>query len=453
MPSKRDLASFIGVFRRAAAAVAVLTVAACAGGSAATEGTAGGGDGTPAVLRVPDEHTTVQAAVDAASPGDLVLVSPGTYAESVLVDTDDVTVRGTDRNAVVIDGEGVRSSGVVATADGVRIENLTVRRTMHYGVLVTGMHDDDGPSAHGTDGYERLDPSRFPPVERFAVRHVTAANNGLYGIYAFDARHGAITDSYASGSADSGIYVGQCRECDILVQGNVAERNAVGFENANASDSVVVSGNRFSANRVGMTFLSNYQEAFTPQRAGTVVGNVVTTNTSADSPAHAEGAFGIGIGISGGRHNVLRDNLVAGNPRAGVLLANTEDLAAVGNRVDGSWAGDGVSRNGVDIANVSADRAPARGTCPGAAASTLPENLRAACGTPGPLDGVAPGELPRVQAPPGMSFLEVPAPPPQPGMTDVENVPAPLPSTVTAGIRLPEGVPDADLLAERSGVA
>lgn len=447
MPPKRHLAALFRHFSRTTALASALTLAACAAGPASSD------DKTPGVLHVPGEYETVQAAVDAAAPGELVLIDPGTYPEEVLVTTDDLTIRGTDRNDVVIDGESTRGSGIVATADGVRIENLTVRRTMYYGVLVTGMHDDDGPSAHGLDGYEQLDPEQFPPVERFSIRNVTASNNGLYGIYAFNARHGVIADSYASGSADSGIYVGQCRECDILVTGNVAERNAVGFENANASDSVVVTRNRFSHNRVGMTLLSNYQEAFTPQHGNTVQGNVLTSNDAADSPAHAEGGFGVGVGISGGRDNVLRDNLIAGNPRAGVLLANTEDLAAVGNQIDGAWSAEGLDPNGVDVANISADRAPARSNCAGGRPSTLPENLPAGCETQSPLDAVGTGALPAAEAPPGMSFLKVPEPPPQPGMDDIETVPGPLPATVTGDAELPGGVPDADLLAERSGVA
>ncbi len=246
-----------------------------------------------------------------------------------------------------------------AIADGVRVQNLTVVNHTFNGVLVTGMHDENGPLARNLDGYEPLDPEKFPPLRRFEVTHVTASDNGLYGIYAFNARNGVIRDSYASGSADAGIYVGQCEECDILVQGNVAENNAIGYENANASDSVVIAGNRFAGNRVGLTLLSWYQEAFLPQRQATVVGNLIADNSAAASPAHANGAFGIGIGLSGANGNVFERNLITGNPSAGLQLTSTEDLASTGNR----FSGDRFEHNGVDVADVSSSRAPSADTC------------------------------------------------------------------------------------------
>ncbi len=108
-----------------------------------------------------------------------------------------------------------------------------------------------------------------------------------------------------------------------------------------------------------MTLLSNYQEAFRPQRGNQVVGNLIGDSGSGDSPAQADGGFGTGLGIAGGVDNAISRNRIAGNPRAGVLIADTEDLPATGNRLTDNVYAD----NGVDVANISAERAPATGNC------------------------------------------------------------------------------------------
>ena len=400
------------------------------------------------VILVPQDAATIGEALEQVAENGLVLVSPGTYRETVIVDTPGVTIRGTDRNEVVIDGEGLRPNGVEVIADGVRVQNLTVVNHTFNGVLVTGMHDENGPLARNLDGYEPLDPTKFPPLQRFEVSNVTASNNGLYGIYAFNSHDGVIRDNYASGSADAGFYVGQCEQCDILVQSNVAENNAIGYENANASDSVVVVGNRFTGNRVGLTLLSWYQEAFLPQRSVTVVGNVIADNDSAESPAHVNGAFGIGVGLSGANSNLLERNLIAGNPSTGVQLVNTEDLASTGNRLTDNQFED----NGVDVADVSSDRAPSSDTCITGSAGVvlLPIALEAACGA-ATSPAAEPGSVPTPEAPPGVSFLKVPFGPDQPGMSgDVEQVPDPLPDSVTMPDLDSVPLPDRSLLQDRA---
>ena len=422
--------------RAAIAATVLLALAGCTPPAPATQ----------SLVEVPGDVATISEAVELVSEGGLILVSPGTYKESVTIDKPDVTLRGTDRNGVVIDGEGLRANGVQVITDGVRVQNLTVRNHTFNGVLVTGLHDANGAQAHNLDGYEKLDPEKFPPLQRFEVASVTASNNGLYGIYAFNSQHGVIRDNYTSGSADSGFYVGQCANCDILVEGNVAENNAIGYENANASDSVVIVGNRFTNNRVGLTLLSWYQEAYLPQKAATVVGNLIADNNSDASPAQANGAFGVGVGLSGANANVLTRNYIGGNLSTGVQITNTEDLASVGNRLVDNVFDD----NGVDLADLSAARAASEDTClEGDVASVIPNGFAATCPakTAGGVDASA---LPALEVPPGVSFLKVAAGVDQPQLAgDLDAVPEPLPSAVTMPSLEGVSVPDRSLFADR----
>jgi plastocyanin len=89
--------------------------------------------------RVPEDHRTIQAAVDAARPGDLILVGPGVYREEVKVTVPSLVIRGRDRDRVVIDGEFQRPNGISVTADGVAVENLTVRNARINGLFWTGV--------------------------------------------------------------------------------------------------------------------------------------------------------------------------------------------------------------------------------------------------------------------------------------------------------------------------
>ncbi len=411
------------------------------------------------IIHVPEEVPTLTAAEELAQPGDVIIAAPGTYNEQVEVTTPDITIRGADRNDTIIDGEGIRPYGIVVTVDGVRVENLTVSNATFYGLLFTGLHDESGPQAPTASNYEPWDPEQFPPLQRFLADHVTASNNGLYGIYAFNSQHGAIINSYASGSADSGIYVGQCRDCDILVQDNVAERNAVGFENSNASDSLLVAGNRFSSNRVGLTLLSNYQESFVPQRDNIIVGNVIADNNESDSPAQADGGFGTGIGISGGVGNLIQRNLIAGNSRSGIILDNIEDLPSESN----AFIENELTGNHLDVVNLSAERSPASANCfdPAAGLNTHPEALAdtlvsEVCTAPTSQNGdvsaaqAAATSIPGPEAPRGVSYLSVAKPIMQPQLPP-RNTYTRLSDRIVMPSADDFGLPEPSYLSERTG--
>lgn len=400
-----------------------------------------------AIIAVPKDAPTISAAVAKAKSGDLVLISPGTYRETVNVKTAGITLRGADRNTVILDEQVLRPNGIVVTAPNVTVQNLTVRNATFNGVLITGLSDANGGLARGSDGYSKPDPAKFPPLQGFHVDHVTSYNNGLYGIYAFDAQYGLIENSYASGGADSGLYVGQCKPCHTVVRGNVAERNAVGYEGDNAGPDLIVTGNRFAGNRVGATTGSDYQEAFLPQQSATIVGNVIAANDQARTPKQADGGFGVGFAITGGTLNLVRRNLIAANPTAGLVIASHEDLAPTGNTIDGNV----FTANALDVSY--SPTSPATGNCfeGNSIATAAPAGVTATLSCPAastPAAGVA---APASQAPAGIPFTEVAAPPVLPSLPAPAQPPpswrtGDLPSIDTAAVP----VPAASLLADQS---
>ncbi|MEU5848457.1 right-handed parallel beta-helix repeat-containing protein [Saccharopolyspora shandongensis] len=405
--------------------------------------------GANVTIRVPADAPTISAAVSLAQPGDLVLVAPGVYQESVKITTAQITLRGESRDKVVIDGRLQQPNGIVVAAPGVAVQNLTVENNTQNGVLVTGSAKAVAGLPGTSGGYDTGDePVTF--LKSFLVSHVTATRNGLYGIYAFSAQDGVIEHSYTSGSADSGIYVGQCKPCNIVVRDNVAELNAVGYEGTNASGEMYVVGNRFVGNRVGLTINSDHQEKLLPQRGSVVAGNLVAGNQQAPTPEQADGGWGIGIGIDGGSENQFSRNRIAGNINAGVVITATADLPPDGNQiVENTFVA-----NGIDVGWTFPTATQGRGNCLRAndLRTTVPAQLVTTASCPVPAQSPTPsGTWVMPKAPGGIPFTDVAVPDAQPQFPNATTTGATVVPAVPAVPALPDiasiPLPSASLLA------
>jgi plastocyanin len=265
------------------------------------------------VRRVPQEYPTIQGAVDAALPGDLILISPGVYSEEVVVSTPSLIIRGADRNGVIMDGQFILGNAFMVVADGVAVENMTARHYALNGFFWTG-------------------------VEGYRGSYLTAYNNRQYGIYSYDSVDGVFEHSYASGSTDSGFYVGQCQPCKAILDDDIAEYDDLGYSGTNSGGDFYIVNSQFRYNVVGIGLTTFDIELLPPGRASTIVGNLVELNGSPLAPfgGGLSNMFGNGIMVSGGYDHLIERNLVRRNPNNGILITPLKDRhfwPAVANRV------------------------------------------------------------------------------------------------------------------------
>jgi hypothetical protein len=326
--------------------------------------------------------TSIQAAVNAAHRGDWVLIDRGIYDGSVRITTPGLHVRGLDRNAVVIDGRHHKGNGIVAVANGVWIENLTVRN------FDRRTRDD---SANGNEVWWEGggDHSHTVGLHGWWGQYLTAYDTGLlggYGLFASHAVDGWLKHVYASGFNDSGLYVGACRDCHALVQDALAERNALGWSSTNAGGHMIVENSTFRDNAVGIAPDSESDSDLPPPQDGACDSganrsqlptftstsisrctifrnNVVADNANLTTPANKtllNAPWGVGVMLPGDYADLVQNNTITGNPNFGLLMfeqpwpypptSKTVYYQVTGNEISGNrFAANGTQPQGADI--------------------------------------------------------------------------------------------------------
>jgi len=244
--------------------------------------------------------TTIQAAVDAAAPGDTVSVPPGIYHETVTITKSGITIKGT--RGAVLDSTGfavgIRASSgpTVIGPDGfpvcptfalhdLAVEGLTFRGASFTGVLFRG-------------------------VDGFSIRDGNYDLDGAYALFPICSRDGVIERNRVEGTRDGAIYVGD--SWDILVADNDASASTVGIEIEN-SIGVTVSGNRATGNTAGIAVFSLPGLPVPMTSDVQIAGNTVTANNMPNPLTVGGDVLSLLPTGSGIVAVAVADSLIAGN--------------------------------------------------------------------------------------------------------------------------------------------
>jgi parallel beta-helix repeat protein len=257
---------------------------------------------------------SIQAAVDAASPGSTILVLPGRYtgtpgADSVVhVQTSGITIRGSWQ--AVIDATGFEYGIMVGedapltpagcppiTVTDFRLSGLTIKNS-----------DDSGVRMVGVDG--------------FALNYGVYHDNFEYGPFPVCSKNGEIRGNYVSGSHDAAIYVGDDEKVDVF--DNYVTDSVAGIEIENTFDSIV-RGNTLTGNTGGILafVLPGLPQPFTDTVL--IEDNHIFDNNRENTGSGSVGTVPVGTGILiiGSDNVTVRNNEVTGN--------DTFGIAAIGN--------------------------------------------------------------------------------------------------------------------------
>ncbi len=266
---------------------------------------------------------TIQAAINAARPGDEIRVYSGIYRESITVTKDNLTIDAAPGADVIIQNPGQMGNGItVAGSGGTALTGFTLS-----GVTVKGF---------SASGVFLIDATNF------TIAHVVAANNMSHGIEAAYSSNGTIHDCTAYGSANTGIEISQSH--DVLVTNDNVHGNTNGIEILNSTRVTTSDCSAFD-NTVGIVVdqlpgaavvlpghkpvqNSSYNVVENNQVYANNLINLAASTMlpSADPP-------GAGILIVGGDHTLVESNQVYSNAYGGIVLisgAHWLALAPVG---------------------------------------------------------------------------------------------------------------------------
>ncbi len=265
----------------------------------------------PTTVRVgPNE--TLQQAVDRSGPGDTIEVPYGIYHESVVLDWSDVKLVGIPNENgewPVIDGEGTRSDGVIASGNNFEMAFFSVKNYTSNGVLVEG----------ATGVY---------------LHDMYIENTGVYGVYPVRCTDVLIERIEATLMNDAAIYAGKSE--NVVIRDTLTYGNVIGIELENTVTGEVYN-NVAHDNTVGIFIDLLPQLPSKVSLYTKVYDNLVENNNGENfgTPGTAVALIppGTGILILAADEVEIYNNTIRGNKTGGLAVFNL-GIGFASNEID-----------------------------------------------------------------------------------------------------------------------
>ncbi|MGR3320189.1 MAG: right-handed parallel beta-helix repeat-containing protein [Candidatus Anammoxibacter sp.] len=256
---------------------------------------------TSSTVNVPGNFNTIQSAIDAALDGDTILVSPGTYKETIEIIDKDITLKGQNKDSTIINGENLDElSTIFASGGNVSISGFTIMNGGFDGVEII---DSEESMVFDNIIKSSIRTGLFIQNSTVSIIKNIIIDNNSRGIEAQEESNVEIIDNLIEGNSNIGVAI---FNTTCLIDQNTIGDN--GFRGLNIRDSlnIDVTGNIIEGNADTGVFIFN-------------TTGLVGLNTINDNGFR-------GLGVEDDSNIDITDNIIERNVDIGVFISNATGL-------------------------------------------------------------------------------------------------------------------------------
>lgn len=211
-----------------------------------------------ATLSVPKDHKTIQAAVDAAKAGDIIIVGAGAYRENIVIKKP-LTIEAAGASALPPALPLAAPTTVITAADKTKpvISVIETHDVTITGIATTGSSDSgilvsnsSGVALNGNTSTENMSGITLIKSAGSIVAGNTVSRNENYGIYLEGSSGNTIEKNNASSNYDKGFFISNSSR--NVIAGNQANVNTWDGMRFWSSHKNVIKGNYTLRNTFGM---------------------------------------------------------------------------------------------------------------------------------------------------------------------------------------------------------